>query len=397
MRHGVVFRSRIGPGTVSLGEMDKTPFLWLCGPPGAGKTTVAWEIFTRLERQGVKSAYVDADQVGMCYPGPDDDPGNDRVKARGLGAVWAGFKAAGAQCLIMSGSVDSAETVRSYADQVRDTDLSLCELAADPEVLRERLIGRGDEQLIDGALREAAALERDRITGIKVDTTRRSVVSVADRVLELTGRWPGSGTPQMRPPEPPIPTRAGDGDRLPMLWVCGPPGVGKSTAAFGVFMRVMATGAKAAYIDLAQIGWCRPTAHEDPDNHLTKARNLGELWRVHRAAGARCLIVSGPVGEWEAVRRYLEAVPDCRSVLCRLSAGRDELTERIRLRGRGAGPELPGDDLRGRPVAYLERFADLAVNEAASLERRQIGDFEIDTNGLSPEETADLLHAKVDL
>jgi len=41
------------------------PILWLCGPAGTGKTTVAWQLFTELT-VGVRAAFADADQLGMC-------------------------------------------------------------------------------------------------------------------------------------------------------------------------------------------------------------------------------------------------------------------------------------------------------------------------------------------
>src|SRR5689334_1982942 len=58
------------------------PVLWLCGPPGVGKTSVAWRIRARLRQGGVAAAYVDIDQLGMCYPERECDPGRHRLKAR---------------------------------------------------------------------------------------------------------------------------------------------------------------------------------------------------------------------------------------------------------------------------------------------------------------------------
>ena len=46
---------------------------------------------------------MDLDQLGLCYPAPDDDPVNHRVKAHNLAAVWPVYRAAGARCLIAVG------------------------------------------------------------------------------------------------------------------------------------------------------------------------------------------------------------------------------------------------------------------------------------------------------
>jgi adenylylsulfate kinase-like enzyme len=42
--------------------------IWITGPSGVGKTTVAWRLWTRLKARGVPVAYVDIDQLGMCFP-----------------------------------------------------------------------------------------------------------------------------------------------------------------------------------------------------------------------------------------------------------------------------------------------------------------------------------------
>ena len=72
----------------------RVPFLWLCGPTGVGKSSVGYAIFQQVYRSGIKAAYVDLDQVGLCYPSPADDPHNHRVKAKNLGVVWPTYRAA---------------------------------------------------------------------------------------------------------------------------------------------------------------------------------------------------------------------------------------------------------------------------------------------------------------
>ena len=49
-----------------------------------GKSSVGYAIFQQVYRSGIKVAYVDLDQVGLCYPSPADNLHNHRVKAQNL-------------------------------------------------------------------------------------------------------------------------------------------------------------------------------------------------------------------------------------------------------------------------------------------------------------------------
>lgn len=44
---------------------DLIPVLWLCGPPGIGKSTVSWEIFTQLTQAGTQFTVTDG-ELGPC-------------------------------------------------------------------------------------------------------------------------------------------------------------------------------------------------------------------------------------------------------------------------------------------------------------------------------------------
>ncbi|MDW6060029.1 hypothetical protein SAZ11_20960 [Streptomyces sp. FXJ1.4098] len=105
---------------------EPIPVLWLCGPPGVGKTEVGWEIYTELGRAGVAAGYVDVDQLGICYPEPASDPGRHLMQARNVGAVVAGYRAAGARCVVVSGVVDTARGV--HADRIPGAALTVCRL-----------------------------------------------------------------------------------------------------------------------------------------------------------------------------------------------------------------------------------------------------------------------------
>jgi hypothetical protein len=178
-----------------------------------------------------------------------------------------------------------------------------------------------------------------------------------------------------------------------VLWLCGPPAVGKSAVGFEIFLRLLGDGVPVGYVDLAQIGFCRPAPEDDPDHRRLKAHNLSRVWDGFRAAGVRCLVLSGNVADQDTVDRYRNAVPSAAWWVCRLRAGRDTLAERIMLRGRGRGPAIMGDDLRGRPRAELRRRAREAAVLADALDLAGIGDVCVDTDERDVAEVADIVRA----
>lgn len=62
---------QFGPSCADPVGRAGVPFLWLCGPPGVGKSAVGCEIFMQVYRSGIKASFLDFDQVGLCYPAPE--------------------------------------------------------------------------------------------------------------------------------------------------------------------------------------------------------------------------------------------------------------------------------------------------------------------------------------
>ena len=373
------------------------PLLWLCGPSGVGKSTVGWQLFCELTKTGIRVGYLDIDQLGMCYPASASDPERHRIKGQNLGTMVTTFQAAGAECIIVSGVVDEIHGIRSYVDQISQTALTLCRLRASHPILSERLVIRGwDPNQMDAALRESDTFDKTDFADICIDTDGLPVSDVIQHLRKMTNGWPARINQKTAPSSrqalptssPTTPTTPGS-----ILWLCGTTGVGKSTVGWQIFEEVRRSGITAAFVDLEQIGFCRPVPDYDPDNHFVKAQNLAAMWQNFQTSDARCFIVVGPVNHPDAVQTYTDVLPERVLTLCRLHAGLEQLMARIMRRGQGAGPRLAGDALAGRPAAALQQIAEAAARNAELLEREAVGDFCINTDDRTIVEVARAVQA----
>ena len=298
--------------------------LWLYGPSGVGKSTAAWELFTRLADDGVRVAHVDIDQLGMCYgpptpenwsPEPASDPVRHRLKTVNLDAVAANARDAGAAGLIVSGIVDPEHGIDS--DLLPNVALTSVRLRAEPGELRRRLDVRGrTNEPIDEVMRDAAALDREDFPdsgGACVDTTGLTVDEVIGQVTAQAEGWLTVRA------EAGVRART-DVTRAPgsILWLCGPRPAGLSAVGFQVYRRLRLAGARAAYLDLEQVGFLRPADAADPGNHRFKAANLAAVSRTFHASGAECLVAVGAADDDAGVEAaYAAAVADVALTVCR--------------------------------------------------------------------------------
>ena len=153
---------------------------------------------------------------------------------------------------------------------------------------------------------------------------------------------------------------------MPVLWICGAPGVGKSVTAWELFTSDAHAEAYVSYLDIDQLGMLYPESADDPEGVELKQRALAAVRANYSRRGARFLIVSGVVDP-----AYLGE----NAHHCLLTTQPDTLRQRIMERG------WSSDD------------ADEAVSEQEDLIAAGFADDVIDTTGLPPAEVADRVRA----
>ena len=145
------------------------PVLWLCGPPGAGKSAAGWAVYAGLAQSGAQTAFIDIDQLGMCAPQSPDDPHRYRLKERNLSAMTANFRLAGCDALVAAGDLGSSPGLS--ADLVPGALLTTCHLRVSPGEQRRRLTSRGQgADFMADALQQAEELDRSSFADARVDT-----------------------------------------------------------------------------------------------------------------------------------------------------------------------------------------------------------------------------------
>ena len=112
--------------------------------------------------------------------------------------------------------------------------------------------------------------------------------------------------------------------RVPVLWICGPAGVGKSTLSWQLYTELAGSGVHVAFADSDQLCMCYPAPAGDPGRQHVKALNVGSMIPNLHSAGAQCVIVNGVLGPAGLETGLL---PDARVTICRLRASL-EIVER---------------------------------------------------------------------
>jgi adenylylsulfate kinase-like enzyme len=149
--------------------------------------------------------------------------------------------------------------------------------------------------------------------------------------------------------------------RIPVLWLCGPSGVGKTTVSWQLYTELADSGVHVAFADTDQLSMCYPAPAGDPGRQHARALNAAAVVGNFRSAGSRCVIVSGLLGPAGLATGLL---PGARVTLCRLRASPGEVERRVMARHghRGDMDELlreVRDEIR---LMDASSFADACVD-----------------------------------
>lgn len=349
--------------------------LWLAGPPGVGKTTTAWSLYRRLSADGVPLAFVDADQLGMSRPTPHGDPETHSFKAAGARALADVYASQGYH-LVVSGGIQTDLQAAVYRRAFERTELLICRLRLDGDLLAARYAARGHWVDSIGEIRdEGAALDRTRFADLVVDVSGPDAQASVSSVLAALGEWP-SAAPAALTPRAPAAAPTGLPGRAVVL--VGDRAAGVSTAAWFVYCQLAEDGHHVSFVDAAQLDH---VARRGPATHeLAWAERVRAVVGTSVALGSVELVMAASLDAVPAVRT---ALGDSASFVV-LEVDAQVRASRLAARARGEGVRLPGDDLVGlaepEQRAVLERPVP-GLDPAIPVAR-------LDATGLDPRETA---------
>lgn len=179
--------------------------IWVCGPVGVGKSTVAWSVFSALLHDGSITGYVDLQQLG--FVGGFSAATNHPLQAANVASLWSCFSATGASHLVLSGAVDAVEQVNLYREALPGAEVRVYRLRAAREVLARRIRARGQgeglrlagDRLVNQTLEvlqqtaDTSWLDQERLDSFSLgdrmfDTSAATASEVAARILSPPSR-----------------------------------------------------------------------------------------------------------------------------------------------------------------------------------------------------------------
>lgn len=170
-------------------DIQVIPTIVITGPVGVGKTAVASVMSDLLSAANEPHALIDMDHLRMSYPRPPEDRFHMALGLRNLAALWANYRAAGAECLLLADIVESQGDVDAYRVAVPNADVTVVRLLATPDAVRRRLALRESGESLRWhqyrAVELAALMEKEAIGDVLVETDEKTAIQVATEIVQL--------------------------------------------------------------------------------------------------------------------------------------------------------------------------------------------------------------------
>ncbi|SDD07309.1 hypothetical protein [Glycomyces harbinensis] len=171
---------------------DECEVLLIGGRSGVGKSTVSWEVSSRLRDLGVAHSFLEGDFLDQVHPAPEDDPARTRITARNLAAVWGNYRELGQTRLVYCNTVAVLEPdmiTKAMGGTVTPVGVLLTAGdAAAEERLRTREVGSYLEPHLERSAGQARYLDAHAPDWVhRVATDGRTVAETAEAVIALTG------------------------------------------------------------------------------------------------------------------------------------------------------------------------------------------------------------------
>lgn len=169
--------------------------------------------------------------------------------------------------------------------------------------------------------------------------------------------------------------RSGIAGTVDVLVICGPAGIGKTSTAYEVSLRLAADDVAHALVDCDELDRVYPWPIPGLPPWEPVRRNLAAVWANYAELGHTRLMLCGVFADLRQEMPWIaEAVPDAAFTVVRLTAPMQVLEERVRRREIGSGAR---DQLR-RSARQVEEIA--AADPPGTLV--------VDTTGLDVAEVA---------
>jgi hypothetical protein len=158
----------------------------------------------------------------------------------------------------------------------------------------------------------------------------------------------------------------------------GTVGAGKTTTMHALGALLAARGVPHALVDMDAVRLLHPARAADPFQQELALRNLGDLARNYREAGARVVLVAAVVESAADLPRHAAALGARDPLLVRLTVDADAVRSRLDARH--------GDD-----AAALAWHRARAPELAAIIDAADLGGLAIDTTSRTPAEVSTLV------